>query len=186
MFRMRIDRDAAAVVRHRQEAVGGEFHLDEGRMASQRLVHRVVDHFGEQVMQRLFVGAADIHARATPDRLKAFEDLDIRGCIAVFGIGGAGGRLRCRSRFWRAGATKRSAFAFDFCALAICLKVLSGLAPREARRIVAVTMPRSGWQCGCDLGAHAAVPERSVRSTITTKRAMAASMISEPMIGMAI
>ena len=36
---MRIDRDAAAIVGDGQEAVGGEFHLDEGGVARQRLVH---------------------------------------------------------------------------------------------------------------------------------------------------
>ena len=29
---------------------GGEFNFDEGRVARQRLVHRIVDHLGEQVM----------------------------------------------------------------------------------------------------------------------------------------
>jgi hypothetical protein len=43
---------------------------------------RIVDHFGEQVMQRLFVGAADIHARAAAHRLEPFQDLDVLGRIA--------------------------------------------------------------------------------------------------------
>ena len=46
-------------------------------VARQRLVHRVVDDFGEQMMQRLFVGAADIHAGPAAHRLEAFEHLDI-------------------------------------------------------------------------------------------------------------
>jgi hypothetical protein len=79
---MRIDRNAAAVVGDGQEAVGAEFDLDEGGVAGQRLVHRIVDDFGEQVMQRLFVGAADIHAGPAAHRLQPFEHLDVgRGVV---------------------------------------------------------------------------------------------------------
>src|SRR5262249_38059024 len=65
-FRMGIDGNAAAIVRDAQKSVGSKLDLDESRMASQRFVHRVVDDFGEEVMQRLLIGAADIHARAAP------------------------------------------------------------------------------------------------------------------------
>ncbi len=83
-FRMRIDRNAAAVVGHGKEASGLEFDLDEARMPGQRLVHRVVDDFGEQMMQRLFVGAADIHAGAAADRLEPLEHLDVSRGVARF------------------------------------------------------------------------------------------------------
>ena len=46
----------------------------------------VVDHLGEEVVQRLLVGAADIHARPPADRLQTFQDLDIRGAVGVAGI----------------------------------------------------------------------------------------------------
>ncbi len=88
-FRMRIDRNAAAIVGHGQESVGAEFDLDEGGVARQRLVHGIVDDFGEQMMQRLFVGAADIHAGPAPDRLEALEHLDIGRGVAGFGAVGA-------------------------------------------------------------------------------------------------
>ncbi len=52
-------------------------HLDAGGMARHRLVHRIVDDLGEQVVQRLLVGAADIHAGAAAHRLEAFEHLDV-------------------------------------------------------------------------------------------------------------
>ena len=55
-----------------------EFDLDEVGVARQRLVHGVVDDFGEQMMQRLLVGAADIHAGPAAHRLEAFQHLDIR------------------------------------------------------------------------------------------------------------
>ena len=93
-FRMGIDGDAAAVVGHGQKAVGGEFHLDEGGVTGQRFVHGVVDDFGEQMVQRLFVGAADIHARAPAHRLKPFEHLDIARGIAGLGAAAACGNLQ--------------------------------------------------------------------------------------------
>ena len=77
-FRMRIDRDAAAVVGDGDEAVGLHLDLDEGGVAGQRLVHGVVDHLGEQVMQRLLVGAADIHAGPPAHRLEPLQHLDVR------------------------------------------------------------------------------------------------------------
>ena len=76
-----------------EESVGAQFHLDEGGMPRQRLVHRVVDDFGEQMMQRLLVGAADIHARPPPYRLEAFEHLDVARGIAGLGAGSARGDL---------------------------------------------------------------------------------------------
>ena len=96
-FRMRIDRNAAAIVGDGQESVGAQFHLDEGGMAGQRLVHRVVDDFGEQMMQRLLVGAADIHAGAAADRLQALQHLDVARGVAGLGAGRAGGHLKRRS-----------------------------------------------------------------------------------------
>ena len=96
-FRMRVDRNAAAIVGDGQESVGAQFHLDEGGVARQRLVHGIVDDFREQVMQRLFVGAADIHAGPAPDRLETLEHLDIPGGVAGFGAGTARGDLERRA-----------------------------------------------------------------------------------------
>ena len=79
---MRIDRDAAAIVAHDDAAIGVELELDAAGMAGDRLVHRVVEHFGDEVMERALVGAADIHAGAAADRLQPFEDLDVLGRIA--------------------------------------------------------------------------------------------------------
>ncbi len=64
-----------------RNSVGTKFDLDEIGMSGQRLVHRIVDDFGEQMMQRLLVGAADIHARTAANRLETFQHLDVaRGC----------------------------------------------------------------------------------------------------------
>ena len=88
---MRVDRDAAAIVGDGQEAVGGELDVDEGGVAGHRLVHRIVDHLGEQVVQRLLVGAADIHAGPAAHRLQAFQHLDMAGVVAFAAVlhGGA-------------------------------------------------------------------------------------------------
>ena len=57
------------------------------RMPGQRLVHGIVDHFGEQVMQRLLVGAADIHAGPPAHGLQALQHLDIGGGVSLLGPG---------------------------------------------------------------------------------------------------
>jgi hypothetical protein len=108
---MRIDRNAAAIVGDGQESVGAQFDLDEGGVAGQRLVHRVVDDFGEQMMQRLLVGAADIHAGPAAHRLEAFQHLDVAGGVAGLGAGRAGGDLE-RGRPWFRGAEQVVGFGF--------------------------------------------------------------------------
>ena len=80
---MRVHRDAAAVVGYADEAFGIQRHFDEAGMSGQRLVHRVVDHLGEKMVHRLFVGAADIHAGPAPDRLKPLQHLDMLGRIVA-------------------------------------------------------------------------------------------------------
>ncbi len=72
-------------------AVGAQMHLDEGGVPGDGFVHRVVDDFREQVVQRLLVGAADIHAGAAADRLQPLQHLDVVGGIAAFGIAAAAG-----------------------------------------------------------------------------------------------
>jgi hypothetical protein len=81
-FRVRVDRDAAAIVGDGDKTADLHLDFDPVGVAGQRLVHGVVDHFGEQVMQRLLVGAADIHARPPAHRLKPFEDFDMFGGVA--------------------------------------------------------------------------------------------------------
>ena len=65
-LRMGINGNAAPIVVDGDEAVRFHLDFDPARVTGQRLVHGVVDDFGEQVVQRLLVGAADIHARAPP------------------------------------------------------------------------------------------------------------------------
>jgi hypothetical protein len=103
-FRMRVDRDAAAVVGDGQESVRTQFDVDEVRMSGQGLVHGVVNDFGEQMMQRLLVGAADVHAGPAAHRLEAFEHLDVAGGVAGLGAGGARSDLERGSALWIGGA----------------------------------------------------------------------------------
>jgi hypothetical protein len=89
---MRIDRHAAAIVVDGQKSVRLKLDLDPVGVAGERLVHGVVDDFGEQVMQRLLVGAADIHAGTAANRLEAFEHLDV--ACGVAGLGRRAARRR--------------------------------------------------------------------------------------------
>ena len=48
---MRIDRHAAAIVANGQHAIVGKLDLDEGGVACDRFVHRIVENFGGQMMK---------------------------------------------------------------------------------------------------------------------------------------
>jgi hypothetical protein len=81
-----VDRDAAAIVGDGKHAVGGKLDFDEAGVAGHRLVHRIVDDLGEKMVQRLLVGAANIHARPPAHRLQPLQHLDIGGAVAVAGL----------------------------------------------------------------------------------------------------
>ncbi len=80
---MWVHRNTAAIVSDGETAIFGECHLDPVRMAGNGLVHRVVEHLGEEVMQRLLIGAANIHARPTPHRLQPFQNLNVLGRVTI-------------------------------------------------------------------------------------------------------
>ncbi len=110
---MRIDGNAAAVVGDGEEPVGAQLHLDERRVPGQRFVHRVVDDFRKQVVQRLLVGAADIHARPPPYWLEAFQHLDVAGGIVGLRAGIARGDLQ-RAAALRLGSAEQVVRSFRF------------------------------------------------------------------------
>ena len=87
---MLVDRHAAAVVGDGQPVAGLERHLDAGGMAGDRLVHRIVEHFGGEMVERALVDAADIHARPPAHRLQPLQHLD--GMRVIIGAGAGGGR----------------------------------------------------------------------------------------------
>jgi len=79
---MLIDGDTAAVVANQDVAVLLNRDPDVVAEAGHRLIDGVVHDLDDQVMEAALVRAADVHARAAPDRLQPFEDLDItRGVI---------------------------------------------------------------------------------------------------------
>ncbi len=82
---MRIDRDAAAVVADGDRVILVQLDLDPGGMAGDGLVHRVVEDLGDEVVQRAFIGAADIHAGAFADGFQPLQHLDGAGVIGVGG-----------------------------------------------------------------------------------------------------
>ena len=84
-FRVFAHRHAAAIVADGQPVAALQMDIDAGGMAGHRLIHRIVEDLGRQMMQRPLVGAADIHARPVPDRLQPFKNLDI-GSVIAFGI----------------------------------------------------------------------------------------------------
>jgi len=82
--RVRVDRNAAAVVGDGQAIAGRELDLDPGGKAGDRFVHAIVDDLGGEVVKRPRIGAADVHAGAAADGLEPFENLD-RGCVVILG-----------------------------------------------------------------------------------------------------
>ena len=76
MFGVGIDGNAASVILDRQPALSIEIDGNQLGMAGHGLVHGVVQHLGEQVMQGPLVGATDIHAGPFADRLQSLQHLD--------------------------------------------------------------------------------------------------------------
>ena len=76
--------DAAAIVAHGAGAIGVELHVNAVGMPGQGLVHRIVHHFIDHVVQaRAVIGIADIHAGALAHRIQALQHLDAVGAIFV-------------------------------------------------------------------------------------------------------
>src|SRR5271165_3765596 len=81
-LRMRLDRNAPAVVTDRKDVPRVKFNLDPARVTANRLVHRVIEDLGSQVMQRRLVGAPDVHPRAATNRFEAFQNYNVAGRVA--------------------------------------------------------------------------------------------------------
>ncbi len=121
-----------------------DLDLDEVGMAGERLVHGVVDHLGEQVVQRLLVGAADVHAGPPAHRLEPFQHLDVawrcsrprrRRCARAAWRTALARPGRCAERAGRTGRGRGAGAGF-FAVLAIRVCLLL-----ETNRAVP-TMPR--------------------------------------------
>src|SRR5262249_49546301 len=81
-LRLRIDGTAPPFVGTAAAAGGLNSDRDEAGTPGERLVHGIVAPLREKVVQRLLVGAADIHARTPAHRLEAFEHFDVAGGVA--------------------------------------------------------------------------------------------------------
>ena len=89
--RVRIDRDAAAVVVDAAAAVGQQRDADARAEAGHRLVDGVVDDLPDEVVQAGQAGRADVHARPLAHRIETLEDLDVLGAVVARRARRAGG-----------------------------------------------------------------------------------------------
>jgi len=71
-----ISRNPAPVVAHGDVAIGVEFDLNPRGVAGDRFVHGVVNNFGDHMVQRAVVLAADVHAGAQADVFHVLKHLD--------------------------------------------------------------------------------------------------------------
>ena len=77
-LRVLFDRDAAAVVLHRDRAaVFVQRHVDAVAFAGQMFVDRVIDDLPNQVMQPARIDTPDVHRRPPPHGFQPFEDFDV-------------------------------------------------------------------------------------------------------------
>ena len=86
--RVDVGGNTAAVVGHRATAVVVEHDFDGVAVAGQGLVHRVVHHLINQVVQASRPRGADVHPGPLAHRLQAFENLDLFGSVGGLNFGG--------------------------------------------------------------------------------------------------
>jgi hypothetical protein len=80
---MDVHRDAAAIVTDGDGAIDMDIDQNVIAVAGQMLVHGVIEHLRDAVMQSPLVRAANIHARLLADRFKTFEFAQFR-CVVSF------------------------------------------------------------------------------------------------------
>src|SRR5204863_2041367 len=96
-----VHRNAAPVVAHGAAAVGLDGDGDLVAVAGQRLVHRVVHDFVDQVVQAAHADIADVHGGPLAHRLETFEDGDAGGVVMVaLGFNRQAGFSFCRAHRW--------------------------------------------------------------------------------------
>lgn len=79
-----VDRNASAVVPDLDGSVVVEDHVDVVAVASEGLVHGVVDDLPQAVHQATTVGRPDVHTRALPHGLEPLEDEQVpRGVVGT-------------------------------------------------------------------------------------------------------
>ena len=78
---MHIRRDAAAVITHKRGAVFSENNRDLVAMPCQGLIHGIVHHLVDEMVEPARTGGPDIHSRALAHRFKSFKDLNLFGTV---------------------------------------------------------------------------------------------------------
>ena len=82
-FRVRVRGDTAAVVADSDGIVGVKLNLNPVGVACDRFVHGVVEDFGDHMVERPFVRAANVHAGAFAHRFQPFEDFNTVGVVVI-------------------------------------------------------------------------------------------------------
>ena len=60
---------AATIIANGQPVGPFQMHIDARRMPRHRLIHRIIENLGSQMVQGTIISTTDIHARSVPDRL---------------------------------------------------------------------------------------------------------------------
>jgi hypothetical protein len=81
-----VDGDTATVVDHGDAAILMDHHRDLAAVARDGLVHGVVHHLVDEVVQAVGTGGPDVHCRPLPHRVEAFENLDRTRVVAQLGV----------------------------------------------------------------------------------------------------
>ena len=80
---MRINWDAPTIIAYAEGVRILKMNFNPTRVPSYCFVHGIVDDFGEEMMQSLFVRAADIHTGPLANRLQSLEDLDLARSVVA-------------------------------------------------------------------------------------------------------
>src|SRR5881409_63760 len=78
-----VDRNAAAVVDHGDGIVLVDGDVNPGGKTGQGLVHRIVHHLVDEMVEATPGHRSDVHRRAAPDRLEPLQDLDRVGLVVA-------------------------------------------------------------------------------------------------------
>jgi hypothetical protein len=83
---MDINWNSATVINNAQGTISHQGNFDLGAISSERLIYCVIDDLVDKVVETTFAGRTDIHSWALANRLKALEDGDGRGVVALLRI----------------------------------------------------------------------------------------------------
>ena len=83
LFGMGVDGNAPAIVRDGDGIIEVDRQADLVTEAGQGLVDRVVHHLLYQMMEPCRSGGADVHGGPFLNRLEAFQDTDLLGCVGT-------------------------------------------------------------------------------------------------------